>query len=722
MSRPEEGFGAAIERAGLTPPMEIIGDGKLHRFASNGERGDDAGWYVLHADGGIPAGAFGCWRLGIEETWRADVGRELTTEEERAHRERAAAARKAREGEEKRQHAQAQKRAGQLWESALQASIIHPYLRAKGVQPHNARALRGDLVLPVMAEGAMTSLQFITKDGAKRFLPGGRIAGGYSLLGWPNGTLVICEGFATGASIREVTKHAVAVAFNAGNLLAVAKAMAERFPDARLVVAADDDAKTPGNPGITKATEAAHAVGGLLAVPDFGDNRPEGASDFNDLAQARGPEAVRACIEGAARVEGAGDAQTSGPPSPPSSRLPRATGAPLEGVQIIRADSIKPEPVEWVWDGYLAAGKLAVMAGAPGTGKTTLAMAFAATVTSAGRWPDGTHSTAGDVLIWSGEDAAADTLVPRLIASGADCSRVHFVGRVNDVDGSRPFDPASDFPELERAATKIPALRLVIVDPIVSAIAGDSHKNAEVRRGLQPLVDFAERTRCSVLGISHFSKGSAGREVVERVTGSLAFGALARIVLATAKDADESEGGGRLMVRAKSNIGPDGGGFRYELRQVDLEGEHRGITASRVEWGGAVEGGAREILAAVEQVTDPEERSDLDDAKAFLTNLLAFGPVPSRKGRGEAEGAGHSWATIRRAMKALGVRSEKEGMTGPWRWELPPKVLKSDEVERLRRSSPTPEDAHPKVVSIFGRNEHLRGDGDPAAEMGSELL
>lgn len=330
MTRPEQGFRAAIERAGLTPPSEILSDGKLHRFPSNGKRGDDAGWYVLHGDGDIPAGAFGCWRAGLEETWREDVGRELTPAEEEAHRTRFAAQRAAREDEERRLRAQARKRAGELWGSAPPASVIHPYLRAKSIQPHNARVYRGELVLRVMAEGEMHSLQFIGRDGSKKFLPGGRVQGCYCPLGWPNGTLVICEGFATGASIREATNLAVAVAFNAGNLVAVAKAMAARFSDVRLIVAADDDAKTPGNPGMTKATEAARAVGGLLAVPDFGEDRPEGATDFNDLAKARGHEMVRASIEAATRVEPAGDAMAGGPFSTPSREGARALSVALE--------------------------------------------------------------------------------------------------------------------------------------------------------------------------------------------------------------------------------------------------------------------------------------------------------------------------------------------------------------------------------------------------------
>lgn len=455
---------------------------------------------------------------------------------------------------------------------------------------------------------------------------------------------------------------------------------------------------------------------GTLHLPDKGDAADWGpahpgatVADVHALARIVRPAAMEAL-----------QATHAAPPSSqPSLAHAFASGATADGVQIIRADSITPEPVDWLWDGYLASGKVHIMAGAPGTGKTTIALALAATVSAGERWPDGSIAAPGDVLIWSGEDTAADTLVPRLIASGAQCSRVHFVGRVLDPAGTRPFDPASDFPALELEAARIPNLRLVIVDPIVSAVAGDSHKGAEVRRGLQPLVDFAERTRCAILGISHFSKGSAGKDVVERVTGSHAFGALARVVIATAKAPEDAPETGRLMVRAKSNLGPDGGGFRYELRNVQLSGPHAGLEASRVEWADAIEGGARELLAAVELTTDPDERSDLANAKAFLSDLLADGPVPAKKGRSEAEDAGHSWATVRRAMKALGIESEKDGMKGPWRWKLPPK-MPSD--EHLRRCPRNPEDAHSNKVSTFGGNEHLRNECETDAHSDSEVL
>lgn len=270
-------------------------------------------------------------------------------------------------------------------------------------------------------------------------------------------------------------------------------------------------------------------------------------------------------------------------------------------VSIVRGDTITPELIRWLWPGWLARGKPHVWAGAAGTGKTTLALAAAATVTTGGRWPDGRNAELGDVLIWSGEDDPADTLVPRLLAMGADVSRIHFVGNVHDSRGMRSFDPSSDVKLLSERFADCGDVALLIVDPIVSAVSGDSHKNTEVWRHLQPLVDLAALHDCALIGITHYSKGTSGRDPLDRVTGSLAFGALPRIVLGTAKPTEA--GASRRLVRAKSNIGPDGGGFEYDLDQVDVPGRP-GLYASRVLWGSPIEGTARDLLAAVE--TEPE--------------------------------------------------------------------------------------------------------------------
>lgn len=342
-----------------------------------------------------------------------------------------------------------------------------------------------------------------------------------------------------------------------------------------------------------------------------------------------------------------------------------ASQAPADGVTLTRGDSLTPEPVQWLWPGWLARGKLAILAGAPGTGKTTTALALAATVTRGAFWPDGNRAEAGDVLIWSGEDDAADTLLPRLMAAGADRTRVFFVGEVREDGEARPFDPATDTTELLQAASKLPALRLILVDPVVSAVAGDSHKNTEVRRGLQPLVDFAAQAGAALVGITHFSKGGAGLDPAQRVTGSIAFTAVARVVLACAKVKDEQGNERRILARSKSNIGPDDGGFVYTLEQVEAL---PGIWTSRAVWGDALAGSARDLLAEPEPDTRDERTREAED---FLREALAQGSTPSQTIKREASEAGISWMTVRRAADRLHVIKRKGGMNEGWYWKLP---------------------------------------------------
>lgn len=292
-------FRDAIQAAGLIPPDDIEADGKLRRFSSNGKKADDAGWYLLH-DGGIPAGSFGDWRTGIMQTWRADIGRTLTHAEDAAHRAKVEAMRRERDAEETRRKSEAKAKAAAIWQKGEPAPGDHPYLIRKGIKASGAKQYNDALLIPMRADGNIHSLQFIGPDGEKRFLTGGRVKGCYFSIGNPKGAAALCiaEGFATGATIHEATGYPVAVAFNAGNVGAVAKAMREKFPDLPLILCADDDTQTEGNPGLTAATEAARSVGGLLALPDFGIDRPAGATDFNDMAALCGLEAVRQVIAG----------------------------------------------------------------------------------------------------------------------------------------------------------------------------------------------------------------------------------------------------------------------------------------------------------------------------------------------------------------------------------------------------------------------------------------
>jgi putative DNA primase/helicase len=351
-------------------------------------------------------------------------------------------------------------------------------------------------------------------------------------------------------------------------------------------------------------------------------------------------------------------------------RKPAAVAGPIDvfiddrsskRVELVRGDAITPTRITWLWPGHLAKGKLHILAGAPGTGKTTLALAFAAAITSNGNMPCGSRAPRGSVLIWSGEDDPADTLVPRLRAAGADMTKVFFVGAVREEGDSRFFNPATDIDLLMAEAARINDIALVIADPVVSAVSGDSHKNSEVRRALQPLVDLGSTTGAAILGISHFSKGTGDRDPLERVSGSIAFGALARIVMVTAKN----NGGQRIVARAKSNIGPDGGGFQYELEMVDADG----IEASRVVWGARIDGSARELVG---MCASDEVSSQTDEVEQFLTDALADGEVSAADIKQEAGRLGFSEKTLRRACQRLRVKTRKSSFKDGWFWRLPP--------------------------------------------------
>ena len=343
------------------------------------------------------------------------------------------------------------------------------------------------------------------------------------------------------------------------------------------------------------------------------------------------------------------------------------------------AASIKPQAIRWLWPGWLARGKLHVLAGAPGAGKTTIAISLAAILTHGGRWPDGSGPPSpGRVVIWSGEDDPSDTLVPRLMAAGADLSRVYFVDDVVEDGNARSFDPAKDIEPLRDAIKRIGGADLLIVDPIVSAVAGDSHRNAEVRRALQPLADLAGDFGAALIGITHFSKGTGGRDPVERLSGSLAFGALARVVMVAAKrQGEDQEFSERILCRAKSNIGPDEGGFTYQLTQTQLESPAE-VFATSVDWGNPIDGTAREILAEAEAASGDESRSR-GKATTFLRQLLADGAKPVLDIQDAATANGFAWRTIERAKKDLGVEAVKTdfGSRGGWNWRIaqrPPKA------------------------------------------------
>ncbi len=303
-----EQFRAAMLARNIIPPEPILADGRLHRCDAAGPRGRGDAAYLLHLDG-IPTGGLENWRDGLGwEPFRHDRGRSLTPAQWEEHSRVAAAAQAARDAEAAQRREQARGLAARIWEASRPAPPEHPYLASKCVEPHGLRVFKGVLVMPVRdLAGLLHSLQFIGAGGHKRFLKGGRTQGLCCWIGEPpdpgtapTATICVAEGFATAASVHQASGHPVAVAFFAGNLAPVAMAVQSQFPGARVILCADDDHGTPGNPGLTQAKDAARKVGGRVAVPDFGTARPADATDFNDLHRLQGLSAVRTALEGAA--------------------------------------------------------------------------------------------------------------------------------------------------------------------------------------------------------------------------------------------------------------------------------------------------------------------------------------------------------------------------------------------------------------------------------------
>ncbi len=333
-----DSFRSALRAAGLDYAGPVLADGKLHRFRA-GEDREPNSWYVLH-DGPLMAAAFGCWKRGIKETWCERDVRFMPPREQQRVREQWQRADEQRKQDEAERQAEARTEAEGIQAQAAPASPAHAYLVAKGVKPlGDMREHDGRLVIPLRdASGTIHSLQFIGHAGEKRFLPGGKVAGTfYTISGPDTGPLVICEGYATGASIHEATGRAVVCAMNCGNLLAVAQSLGAKWPDREFIIAADNDQFTNGNPGLTKATEAAKAIGAKLAIPQFTDltNRP---TDFNDLQQIQGTAQVKTQIEAATRPKECGDTIIS-PPALPV--VPRYSPPPLEILPTALRDFVK---------------------------------------------------------------------------------------------------------------------------------------------------------------------------------------------------------------------------------------------------------------------------------------------------------------------------------------------------------------------------------------------
>jgi putative DNA primase/helicase len=324
-----------------------------------------------------------------------------------------------------------------------------------------------------------------------------------------------------------------------------------------------------------------------------------------------------------------------------------------QAFSIVRMDSVEPAAVEWLWTGWLAAGKLHLMAGMPGVGKSFVTCDLASRITTGDGWPDGSAAAPiSDVIFLSGEDGLADTIRPRLDAHGADVSRVHvlqarLIRGITETE-ERQVSLQRDADQLDALLADNPAVRVLFIDPIAEYLGDvDSHKNSAVRSALAPLSRIAERRNVAIVAVSHFHKGSEG-PAIYRANGSIAFTALARIAWAFVRDIEDADR--VLMLPIKNNLHrrPDGLAYR-----IDNAG-----TAGRVQWESqAVKITADEAMAPRKKGPPPEKRAE---AEEWLRSMLANGPIGAAELKSAARRSGISLETLKRARKVLDVKTGRD--------------------------------------------------------------
>jgi putative DNA primase/helicase len=355
-------------------------------------------------------------------------------------------------------------------------------------------------------------------------------------------------------------------------------------------------------------------------------------------------------------------------PAPISTAVLPSRSSPLPGLDVVCMADVKPSAIDWLWQDWIAIGKVHALAGEGGRGKSTILCNITAMTTTGTRWPDGAQaSQVGSVIILAAEDDVEDTLAPRLMAAGADLSRVFVIRSVFDDSRRRGFSLQADLERLEAEILKHDNVKLVIIDPVSSYLGKiDSHKNADVRSVLEPLGEMAARLRVAVICNNHFSKG--GGNANSRIIGSVAFVNQARAAFIVTPDEDDETR--MLLIPSKMNIAPIRHGLAYRIEGCLVEFEGKEIATSRIMFESTpITITADQALAAL--AGNSENRSEKSEAIDFLTDALRNGPVSAKDMKKEALDAGISSKSLRSAREALGIKPEKTGFEGGWVWSLP---------------------------------------------------
>jgi putative DNA primase/helicase len=485
LAPPEAQLIDAIKAAGLEPPDHIEMDGKIHRFKS-GTKGtpgiDKPGWYLVFGDG-IPAGRFGCWRAGIEVTWRADVGRKLTEFEEMAHARRINESKVLREAAQERQHQVASETVEKIWLSGGAAHPDHPYLKRKGIQTHGVR-ITGDgrLMAPLYdQDGTLSTLQYIDEDGGKLYHPGGKSGGKFWMVGSLDepGTLYVAEGFATAATIHETTNRPCIVAYSASSLVPVIASLRDMYGATQdIVIVADHDKHGVGQ---RYADQASAKYGAKVIMP------PIEGMDANDYAQA-GHDLMALLVQ-----------QTG--------------SAVIDKLKVIFGDQLGSEyeaPDELV-EGLMTIGSSVVVYGDSNSGKTFWALSVA-TAIATGSDCYGLKTDPGLVIYLASE--APGSIRSRMQAikkyHGCDLANLAMVPvPMNFYNGDQD---AHDVIELVRAIEKIKGqrVRLIIGDTLARMSAGANENSGEDMGPVMARFDqVATATGAALMIIHHNGKDAA---------------------------------------------------------------------------------------------------------------------------------------------------------------------------------------------------------------------
>jgi len=471
-----------INKSGLHAPKQIIFDGKIHRFSGDAKHRDDSAWYVAF-DGEIPAAAFGCWRSDMSATWRADIGRELTTLEIMHHNERMDAIKKLREEELAQRRAESASKANNIWNLASEAMDDHPYLIKKQINANGMKLTPDNhLITPVYINNAISSVQYISEEGEKKFLPGGAISGGYWIIGKPTerNRVFLCEGVATGCSIHEATGEMVVIAYSAGNLINVARTLRDTInPLVRIVVVGDNDESGVGQ---SKATEAARAINAELVISPVGD-----ANDFatqgGDLKALLIPE------------------------------QPKLTMAYDWFDDLIN----NPIPIRWLIKGVVPRQSLGMIHGPSGGGKSFIALDMTLRIaTDGGEWC-GHKVKPGLVFYAAGEGHAG--MRQRMRAwnmtyggDGAQFVLSRTGVNLNTSEGLRNMCEALD------SLPTSPSC--ITIDTLHRFLLGDENSAQDAKTMIDACVYLMERYNCTVILVHHTGNSE---EAQHRARGSSAW-------------------------------------------------------------------------------------------------------------------------------------------------------------------------------------------------------